>query len=115
MKNGISTHVLDTARGTPAVGVKVVLETYTPAGEWKELGRGETDTGGRIAELADARTNLGPGTYRLTFLTAAYFRASGTEGFYPYVYVVFELREPVTHYHVPLLLSPFGYSTYRGS
>src|SRR5689334_8458395 len=111
-KSGISTHVLDTTRGTPAVGVKVVLEVYTPNREWKELGRGETDTSGRIAELVDASIKLAAGTYRLTFLTAAYFKSVGTEGFYPYVHVTFELREPVTHYHIPLLLSPYGYSTY---
>src|SRR5258708_30027889 len=114
MITGISTHVLDTTRGTPAVGLKVVLETYSPSREWKELGRGETDTNGRIGQLADAKTPLHPGTYRMTFLTAAYFKSVGAEGFYPYIYVVFDLKETGGHYHIPLLLSPYGYSTYRG-
>jgi 5-hydroxyisourate hydrolase len=115
MSNSITTHVLDTTRGTPAVGVKVVLEVYTPSKEWKELARGETNTEGRIPDLLHESTKLSPGTYRLTFLTAAYFHSVGMEGFYPYVHVVFELKDPIAHYHIPLLLSPFGYSTYRGS
>src|SRR5216117_501433 len=111
----ITTHVLYTARGFPAVGLKVVLESLTAAKEWKELGRGETDTEGRISDLLHDNTMLPAGTYRLTFLTAAYFRSVGAEGFYPFVPVVFELKDPAAHYHVPLLLSPFGFSTYRGS
>jgi 5-hydroxyisourate hydrolase len=114
MKSPITTHVLDTSRGTPAVGIKVVLEVFTISKEWKELARAETDTEGRIMDLLPESTKLSSGTYRLTFLTAPYFRSVGAEGFFPYVYVVFELREPVAHYHVPLLLSPYGYSTYRG-
>jgi 5-hydroxyisourate hydrolase len=114
-KSPITTHVLDTMRGTPAVAVKVILEVYTPSREWKELARGETNTDGRIGDWLDEKTKLTAGTYRLTFLTAQYFKSIGVEGFYPYVHVVFELKEPITHYHVPLLLSPFGYSTYRGS
>ncbi|HTK80824.1 MAG TPA: hydroxyisourate hydrolase [Bacteroidota bacterium] len=115
MASPITSHVLDTTRGKPAVGVKVVLEVFTAAKEWKELGRGETNTDGRITDLLHNDTKLGAGNYRMTFLTAAYFKSIGVEGFYPYVPVVFELKEPVSHYHVPLLLSPFGYSTYRGS
>ncbi|MBI1804665.1 MAG: hydroxyisourate hydrolase [Ignavibacteriae bacterium] len=115
MKNPITTHVLDTTRGKPAVGVKVILEVNTPAKEWKELARGETNTDGRITDLLHENTKLAMGTYRLTFLTDGYFRSVGQEGFFPYVYVVFELKEPITDYHVPLLLSPFGYSTYKGS
>lgn len=115
MKSPITTHVLDTSRGTPAVAIKVILETYTTSKEWKELARGETDTDGRIMDLLDVHTNIAVGTYRLTFLTSAYFKSIGVDGFYPYIYVVFELKEPITHYHVPLLLSPHGYSTYRGS
>ena len=115
MKSPITTHVLDITAGKPAVAVKVILETYTAAKEWKELARGETNTDGRIADLLPDATKLVGGTYRLTFLTAAYYRSIGMEGFYPYVVVVFELKEPITHYHVPLLLSPYGYSTYRGS
>jgi 5-hydroxyisourate hydrolase len=115
MSSPITTHVLDTTRGTPAVGVKVILEVYTATKEWKELGRGETDTGGRITDLLHENTKLSAGTYRLTFLTAAYFASTGVRGFWPQVPVVFELSEPATHYHIPLLLSPYGYSTYRGS
>src|SRR5208282_3407362 len=109
MKSPITTHVLDISRGKPAVGIQVVLEVYTAAKEWKELARGETDADGRITDLLQENTSIRAGTYRLTFLTAGYFRSIGVEGFYPYIPVVFELKEPVTHYHVPLLLSPFGY------
>ena len=115
MKSPFTTHVLDISRGKPAVGIKVFLEVYTAAKEWKELARGETDGDGRIADLFRGNSAIHAGTYRLTFFTAEYFRSIGVEGFYPYIPVVFELKEPVTHYHVPLLLSPFGYSTYRGS
>jgi len=108
----ITTHVLDTARGRPAEGVPVTLEVRS-GGDWKTLGRGSTDADGRARELADGA--LAAGTYRLTFETAAYFASTGVEGFYPEVQVVFEVRDSSQHHHVPLLLSPFGYSTYRGS
>jgi len=115
MSSPITTHVLDTTRGKPAVGVKVILEVYTSAKEWKELARGETDADGRIMDLLNANVNVSAGMYRLTFLVEAYFRSVGQEGFYPSIPIVFTLKEPITHYHVPLLVSPFGYSTYRGS
>ena len=115
MKSPITTHVLDTTRGKPAVALKVILEICTESKEWKELARGETDTDGRIADLLPGDSKLPAGTYRLTFLTAPYFRSVGLEGFYPHICIVFELKDPVSHYHVPLLLSPYGYSTYRGS
>lgn len=115
MKSPVTTHVLDLTRGKPAVALKAVLEVYTEAKEWKELGRGETGVDGRITDLLDEKTVLRAGVYRLTFLTGPYFRSAGVEGFYPSIPIVFELREPATHYHVPLLLSPYGYSTYRGS
>src|SRR5258707_11100023 len=115
MKSPITTHVLDITRGAPAVGMKVVLEIYTASKEWKGLARGETNTDGRIPDLLPEHTRLASGTYRLTFLTAGYFRSIKVDAFYPYIYVVFELKEPITHYHVPLLLSPYGFSTYRGS
>ena len=115
----ISTHVLDTARGRPAAGVAVVLEQLAADGRGtpRELGRQVTDADGRVRELVDpARaTALGAGTYRLTFETAAYFTTAGVEAFYPTVSVVFVVTDAAQHYHVPLLLSPFGYSTYRGS
>ena len=110
----ISTHVLDTSRGRPAAAVPVVLEAIDPSGSSRELGRHATDADGRVRELAPDGA-LGAGTYRLTFDTGAYFRALGAESFYPTVSVVFVVADPTQHHHVPLLLSPFGYSTYRGS
>ena len=115
MKSPITTHVLDTMRGTPAVGIPVIFEIQSGSQEWKELARGVTNQDGRIGDLFPESKKLTPGIYRLTFQTASYFEAAGVKGFYPQVQVVFELREPITHYHIPLLLSPFGYSTYRGS
>ena len=110
---GITTHVLDTARGRPAAGVSVVLEQRTAPDLWQERGRGTTDADGRARELL--RAPLEAACYRLTFDTAAYFAAQGVETFYPWVIIVFEVRNSGQHHHVPLLLSPFGYSTYRGS
>jgi 5-hydroxyisourate hydrolase len=107
----ISTHVLDTARGRPAAGVPVALERV--AGDGAVIARAVTDADGRVRELAPA--SLAAGDYRLTFDTGAYFATLGVEGFYPLVTVVFSLRDPSQHHHVPLLLSPFGYATYRGS
>jgi 5-hydroxyisourate hydrolase len=112
--SGLTTHVLDTARGRPAAGVRVVLE-IGPAGHWRELGQHMTDADGRCAQLLPAGQALERGTYRLTFATGAYFEAQGLAAFHPEVTVVFEIREPSQHHHVPLLLSPFGYTTYRGS
>lgn len=104
----VTTHVLDTARGRPAAGVPVDLETFTD-GAWRPLAHGVTDADGRVGDLGpDAVPH---GRYRLRFDTAAYF--AGT-GFYPEVVVVFEVADDA-HHHVPLLLSPFAYSTYRGS
>ena len=103
----ITTHVLDTARGVPAAGVPVTLERGP---DWTEVGSGRTGDDGRLAELGSPS---GPGTYRLRFDTAAYFR--GTPAFFPEVTVQFTVERADEHFHVPLLLSPFGYSTYRGS
>jgi len=111
----ISTHVLDTALGRPAVGVRVILEQVDDAGVGVSLGVGETDADGRLRELLPAGTTLTPGDYRLRFDTGAYFAASKRETFYPSVTVEFRVVGPAAHYHVPLLVSPFGYSTYRGS
>jgi 5-hydroxyisourate hydrolase len=108
----ITTHILDTALGKPAAGVPVVLELRA-GGAWQAVGRGETDADGRLRTLAPA--SIAAGIYRMSFDTAAYFARIGTAGFYPEVSVVFEVREAGAHFHVPLLLSPFGYSTYRGS
>ena len=111
MRSPITTHVLDTALGKPAAGVALVLERVDGP---SVLARGVTDADGRVADLL-APGSLEAGTYRITFDTAAYFAATGRQSFYPSVSVVFEIRDPAQHYHVPLLLSPFGYSTYRGS
>ena len=112
--SGITTHVLDTSRGRPASGIDVVLEQLA-GGQWEEIGRGRTDQDGRVRALARTPTSLTPGTYRLVFDTAAFFRALETRAFYPQVTIAFEISDVREHYHVPLLLSPYGYSTYRGS
>ncbi|MEO1366953.1 MAG: hydroxyisourate hydrolase [Acidobacteriota bacterium] len=109
MKSPITTHILDTARGAPAAGVDVTL--FGAAGE---LGRGTTDADGRVGDLLAPGT-LEAGVYRLHFAVAAYLESRGESGFYPGVDVHFRVDDPGQHYHVPLLLSPFGYSTYRGS
>jgi 5-hydroxyisourate hydrolase len=111
MMGGITTHVLDTSRGKPAAGVGVTLERRTDD-NWKLVGRGETDNDGRLKTLA---SEVQAGVYRLTFDTATYFRERHIESFFPETTIVFEVRDAAQHYHVPLLLSPFGYSTYRGS
>jgi 5-hydroxyisourate hydrolase len=109
----ITTHVLDVSEGRPAVGVPVILE-IEKAGGWKELSRGATDSDGRLRHLL-APGSLVIGTYRLSFETEAYFKSRKVTGFYPLVAIVFQVRDAKEHYHIPLLLSPFGYSTYRGS
>jgi 5-hydroxyisourate hydrolase len=113
--SAITTHVLDTSRGRPASGVPVVLEIRGAEGGYRELGRGTTDADGRLRTLLPGGTPLERGIYRLTFETGAYLALHSMEGFYPEVSVVFEVRDPAQHFHVPLLLSPYGYSTYRGS
>ena len=115
----ISTHVLDTALGTPAAGIDVALDVKNAVKNavesgpvWTSIGRGTTDASGRIASFTS--TALQPGTYRLTFDTAAYHRRSGVTPFFPEVAVTFDVQQGA-HYHVPLLLSPYGFSTYRGT
>jgi len=111
--NEITTHVLDTSRGRPAVGFQVGLQVKS--GEiWKTLGAGLTDANGRCAGLL-GENQLQAGTYRLLFNAGDYYRELHLETFYSEISIVFEVAHPETHYHVPLLLSPFGYSTYRGS
>jgi hydroxyisourate hydrolase len=112
--SALTTHVLDTSLGRPAAGVAVTLERRE-AGAFVEIGRGRTDTDGRCRELLPNGVSLQSAVYRLTFDAGAYFGERGTPSFYPQVSVVFEVHEPSQHHHVPLLLSPFGYSTYRGS
>lgn len=116
----ISTHVLDTARGKPAHGVPILLEVlsvHPTDGEddWVKIGGGTTNEDGRVASLLTGRDHLDAGVYRLTFDTFAYYKRFNTRTFYPMVRILFEVFEESEHHHVPLLLSPWGYSTYRGS
>jgi 5-hydroxyisourate hydrolase len=113
--SGITTHVLDTSVGKPAAGVAVRLERADADDCWETLGRAQTDADGRVRHLLPDGSPMTPGVYRLTFQTASYFQRSNTPTFYPNVIVVFEVADAAAHYHVPLLISPFGYSTYRGS
>ena len=110
----ITTHILDTARGCPAAGVPVSIE-IDQDGNWQKLASGNTNSDGRIMDLLPHDKALAAGRYRMRFETSVYFSANQTTGFYPYVEVVFDIQSPGEHYHVPLLLSPFGFSTYRGS
>src|SRR5215213_7738158 len=103
--SGITTHILDTARGRPAAGVGVRLETRVAGGGWQTLGRGVTDGDGRLRDLLAAGAALTEGSYRLTFDAASYFAAQGEQGFYPEVTISFVVRDAAAHYHVPLLLS----------
>lgn len=109
----ITTHVLDTSRGKPAAGVLVTLEQRGGDGSWLPLGHGETDADGRLTTLTSNPLEIG--TYRLTFDSATYFRERHADTFYPEVIVIFHVSDGAQNYHVPLLLSPWGYSTYRGS
>jgi len=112
--SGISTHVLDTSTGRPASGILVALKrTLTQGRSWDSIGSGITDDNGRIASLLDASETLHAGTYKLTFHVADYF--DDREHFHPEIAIQFLVRDPEAHYHVPLLLSPYGYTTYRGS
>ena len=107
----ISTHVLDTMRGTPAAGLAVALHRREPDGDWKEVAHSETDSEGRVRALTD--TELEAAEYRLELDTRPYFERSGLTAFYPTITVVFNFEGG--HLHVPVLLSPFGYTTYRGT
>jgi 5-hydroxyisourate hydrolase len=123
----LSTHVLDATAGRPAAGVPVRLEHLGPDG-WRAAGQGRTGADGRLGLAGgadghgsghdsghDSGPGFEPGVYRITFGSGAYFEALGTASFYPEVTVTFEMTSRGEHYHVPLLLSPFAYSTYRGS
>lgn len=110
----ISTHVLDLALGRPAAGVRARIYRADPAG-WQRIAEAETDADGRVIELLPLGMELTVGDWRLRFEVASYFEGLGVESFYPAVDIYFTVRQPDEHHHVPLLLSPFGYSTYRGS
>ena len=111
-RSHITSHVLDAATGTPAAGVPVTL-SQLDGDVWRALADAVTDADGRVSQFGPE--NVPVGRYRVTFDTQAYFASLGQSAFYPEVQVVFELAEVDAHYHVPLLLSPFAYSTYRGS
>ena len=110
--SAITTHVLDTAQGRPAAGVLVRLE-HVAGVTGAVLGAGTTDDDGRLASLGPDRVR--PGTYRLVLDTAGYFARTGQPCFFPEVSLSFTVADPDQHHHVPVLLSPFAYSTYRGS
>jgi 5-hydroxyisourate hydrolase len=112
-RSPITTHILDVSLGKPAVNVAVRL-ARAEGDAFTEIARGTTDADGRVANLL-APGPVTRGTYRLSFDVGVYFAASGRSSFYPHVDVVFVVEQPDQHHHVPLLLSPFGYSTYRGS
>jgi 5-hydroxyisourate hydrolase len=111
----ISTHVLDTSRGRPAGGIEISLERLNAGEGWSPLSRGITDDDGRVKQFVLTEPQLGPGTYRLVFSVEKYFDGLQQQTFYPEVTVTFLIEGGAEHYHVPLLISPFGYSTYRGS
>jgi 5-hydroxyisourate hydrolase len=111
----ISTHVLDVALGKPAKDVPVRLERQESAGEWRVLSLLRTDNDGRCAQLLPENEVLCAGTYRLAFDTSTYQLAQKIQGLYPVVEITFQVQDGESHFHIPLLLSPHGYTTYRGS
>jgi 5-hydroxyisourate hydrolase len=113
--SGITTHVLDVTRGKPAAGVRIDLEAHSAERGWVKLAERTTDNDGRVRDFMAEGSRLDAGRYRLTFHTGAYFGQRETATFYPQVPVEFEITDANQHYHVPLLVSAFGYSTYRGS
>jgi 5-hydroxyisourate hydrolase len=110
----ISTHVLDLASGLPAAAIAVRLHRHEE-GIWRVIAAHRTDDNGRVPDVLSGKEELKRGFYRLRFGTRAYFRAKEIESFHPFVDVIFEVRNPQEHYHVPLLITPHSYSTYRGS
>lgn len=111
--SSLSTHILDQGAGLPAVNVEVLLQQLTDQG-WQQIGAGRTDADGRITDFG-IEAALTTGIFQLDFDTGDYFEQKGTKSFYPYVSVVFQMDDANQHYHVPLLLNQYGYSTYRGS
>jgi len=109
----ITTHILDTTKGRPAADVSIILYSYSN-GSWTEIVKGKTDENGRIKDLLSAEKILEKGIYKLRFETKDYFNKQRIQTFFPFIEIVFDIQSS-EHYHVPLLLNPFGYSTYRGS
>jgi 5-hydroxyisourate hydrolase len=114
----LTTHILDTSKGKPAAGVTVVFfkkdTVYPVTADWRQIAIGTTNNDGRIPDLLNKGVVLDPGMYKLKFETKEYFEAQGSPSFYPYIEIIFTISDN-EQYHVPLLLNPFGYSTYRGS
>ena len=109
----ITTHILDTSRGQPAPGITIIF--YEGGNDsWKEIARGVTNNDGRVSDLLTEKQPLQRGIYKLRFKTKDYFDKNCVATFYPYVEIIFDIQSS-EHYHIPLLLNPFGYSTYRGS
>ena len=111
----ISTHVLDLARGKPAPHVPVRLERQEASGNWRLLASAHTDQDGRCSQLLPEKEDLSKGLYRLAFDTASYYAAQKTETLYPVIEITFRVRDGESQFHIPLLLSPHGYTAYRGS
>lgn len=111
----VTSHVLDTTVGRPAEGVSVLLENETAPNAWVPVGDAKSDAAGRVANMVPASLTLRAGKYRLSFDTGPYYAEKGLRAFYPEVYVIFQIHDPEQHYHLPLLISRFGYSTYRGT
>ena len=112
--NPLSVHVLNLENGLPSPGVNVTLEQHVGS-DWKTLAQGTTNEQGRIAELFPADRAFVAGEYRVVFKTGEYFKQAKRETFFPEIPVIFEVKQTEQHYHIPLLLSPYGFSTYRGS
>ena len=110
----ITTHILDTSLGKPAEGITIELFSFADD-QWNLIGNGITDNDGRVINLLGQDIILAANTYKLKFRTEPYFKSQKRECFYPYVEIIFTVIDDSTHYHVPLLLNPYGYSTYRGS
>jgi 5-hydroxyisourate hydrolase len=109
----VTTHILDTARGRPAGGITVMM-SQLQGENWRQISLKTSDDNGRVSDLLPGDTVVEPGQYRIRFETKSYFDQAGTACFYPYVEVTFNIAGP-EHYHIPLLISPYGYTTYRGS
>lgn len=110
----LSTHILDVSKGAPAAGVSISLEKYNAqTSVWTVVDKKVTDSNGRIPDFLPSK-NSNLGIYKLTFFTSDYFKKNNTESFYPFIEVVFQIKDE-KHYHVPITLSAYGYSTYRGN
>jgi len=114
-RSPITTHILDIAAGKPAQGVTATLERESSPDQWEHLGTSQTNADGRIEDFLAATAKIESGVYRIKFVTQEYLNEKHGRGFYPLVSITFNVENPAEHYHVPLLLSPHGFSTYRGS